>query len=383
MATCPACGHETLAGDRCARCGAAAAATSPFARPPVARLSPFARPPAAAAPPVGPAEGAPARPVAAPEPPIAASRRFSFHGTGASLFGVHVVNAFLTLATLGVYYFWAKTKIRSWTLSHAEFEGDRFAYHGTGGELFVGFLKALGILFVPAALLNLLPELLDAPAEVRSLAGLLGSLLVILFIPVAWVGARRYRLSRTSWRGIRFSFRGRVRDFVWLFVSGVLLSFLTFGVYYPFFVTRRQAFLVSHSWFGSARFAFDGNGRHLLGPFLGSVLLLPFTLGLSWFWFLAARHRLFVGHTTFGQARFASGVTAPRLAWLIVSNLLLVLVTVGLAWPWARVRAIRFTTRWVSLEGPLDLTPVRQDARDASTTGEGLAGFFDTDLGLG
>ena len=38
--------------------------------------------------------------------------RLLFHGTGGSLFGIHVVNVLLTLVTFGVYYFWAKTRVR-------------------------------------------------------------------------------------------------------------------------------------------------------------------------------------------------------------------------------------------------------------------------------
>ena len=43
-------------------------------------------------------------------------RRPSFHGSGGTLLGIHVVNVLLILVTLGVYYFWAKTRVRS---SHA------------------------------------------------------------------------------------------------------------------------------------------------------------------------------------------------------------------------------------------------------------------------
>ena len=42
-----------------------------------------------------------------------------------------------------------------------------------------------------------------------------------------------------------------------------------------------------------------------------------------------------------------------------------------------------FTLRYLALEGALDLSRVRQDAQAATATGEGLAGFFDVDLGVG
>lgn len=70
-------------------------------------------------------------------------------------------------------------------------------------------------------------------ATVAAVIVLYGFTLVIT--PVAIVGSRRYRLSRASWRGIRFSFEGRAREFARIFIPGALLSCLTLGLYYPFF----------------------------------------------------------------------------------------------------------------------------------------------------
>ena len=80
--------------------------------------------------------------------------------------------------------------------------------------------SGLVVIFVPVALLSVLPAAYGAPPPVRHSLSTLLWLLGLLLMPVAMVGARRYRLSRTSWRGIRFSFRGRLRDFVQLFVVG-------------------------------------------------------------------------------------------------------------------------------------------------------------------
>ena len=73
-------------------------------------------------------------------------RKLRFHGTGGSLFGIHIVNMLLTGLTLGIYYFWGKVKVRNYVFSQSEFEGDRFAYHGTGKELLLGWLKGMAIL---------------------------------------------------------------------------------------------------------------------------------------------------------------------------------------------------------------------------------------------
>jgi len=359
--TCPKCGLMQLAGPSCKSCGA-----------------PLGGPPRGAVPP-GVAAGSPPPPAGGE----AAVYRLTFHGTGGSLFGIHIVNTFLTIVTLGIYHFWGKVKVRRYLFGQTEFAGDRFAFHGTGRELCLGTLKAVGVFLLPIALLGYLPGLLGLPGWVDLLAGLLGYLLFMTFLPVAMVGARRYRLSRTSWRGIRFGFRGELWAFVKLFWAGGLLSAVTFGLYYPFFEMRRQAFLVQNSRFGTQRFDFDGAGRELVWSFLLTTLLLPVTFGLSWIWYLAKKRRCFWEHTHVGEASFRFPITGGKLLWLYAVDLLLLLSTLGLAWPWVVVRNSRFTCRHLRLVGRLDLESILQEAGEASSVGEGLAGFLDADLGLG
>src|ERR1051326_2924576 len=191
--TCPRCGRTGLSSDKCPQCGLVIplceAAIEKF------KLGASAGRPAPVVPqPVR----APATPrLAAPSTAPSITRRPTFHGRGGTLFGIHIVNVCLTLATVGVYTFWGKVRVRRYLLSQSDIDGDRFAYHGTGRELLLGFVKA--------ALVR------DAWAAAG--ARIVSSIVFAIFVPVALVGARRYRLSRTSWRGIRFSFDGRAREY--------------------------------------------------------------------------------------------------------------------------------------------------------------------------
>jgi uncharacterized membrane protein YjgN (DUF898 family) len=309
--------------------------------------------------------------------------RLRFHGRGRSLFGIHIVNVFLTLLTLGVYHFWAKARVRRYVFGQMAFAGDRFTFHGTGGEMLRGFAKALVIFGIPLALLNWSPRFFEAGSMVTYAASLIAYLFVLGFVPIARVGARRYRLSRTSWRGVRFSFRGRTGDYVRLFVAGSLLSTVTLGVYYPIFATRSQAFLIRHTRLGTVRFEFDGRGSDLIVRFMYTLLLTVPTLGLVWFWFIAAQRRYFWTHTHVMGARFACTITGGRLFRLKVGNLAIIVLTLGLGWPLALIRTARFQCRHLTLAGRLDLDGFRQDARTASAVGEGLLGFLDADLSLG
>ncbi len=384
--TCPKCGFAGVSSDRCPQCGVVIAlyqaSMDKLRRGPqaVARTGPAA--PTLAAPTAKPPTASVASP-AAPQPAgTNGARRARFTGSGAALFGIHVVNVLLTLLTLGVYFFWAKVKVRAYLFSQTDFESDRFAYHGTGREMLVGFLKALVFFFIPITLLSMLPELLGASLPIRYATNLLSYLLASCFVPMAMIGARRYRLSRTSWRGIRFSLRAQTWDFVRLWSWNTFLVAFTLGLYYPIYIMRRQDFMTRHMWFGSQRFGFDGRGRDLFWPFAGMLLLFPFTLGLSWFGFAAKKARYFAAHTTFGSARFASSMRALPLAWLTISNFVGLVFTLGLAWPWLSVRSLRFAYANLSLDGPLALEAITQQAQTVTATGEGLAGFLDADLGL-
>jgi uncharacterized membrane protein YjgN (DUF898 family) len=114
------------------------------------------------------------------------------------------------------------------------------------------------------------------------------------------------------------------------------------------------------------------------------VILLFFpTLGVIWFWYQAKKQRYFWEHTSLATAHFHSTVTGTRLFLLTVGNLVLLVATLGLGFPWIMVRNVRFTFRYLTLEGPLDLSGIQQEAQAATATGEALAGFLDAGLDLG
>ena len=404
---CPRCGSPAVERDKCAQCGVIAsvytAALEKMRRAP----TPTPSAPRAATPPTAPtastrADAAqPGRPTPTPSAPAATGvinpaatttatsaataavgpRRLAFHGSGGTLFGIYVVNILLTIATFGMYRFWGRVKIRRYMLSQTGFDGDRFAYHGTGKELLLGFVKALLFVGMPITALSVAARL-SGDKTIHIATQVFISLLILVFIPIAMVGARRYRLSRTSWRGIRFSFRGQVWAFVRVFLLASILSTLTLTLYYPFFQTRQQAFMVSHSYFGRRRFRFDGRGHDLLGAYVIALLLLVPTLGLYLFWFNARKARYFWEHTYFETARFRSTMTGGRLMAQTLANWIMLILTLGLAWPWVLVRRTRFEFAYLTVEGPLDLTGIVQEPQLATATGDALSSLLGADVGF-
>ena len=312
--------------------------------------------------------------------------KLRYHGEGGALFGLMIVNVLLSIITLGIYSFWAKNKVREFHYGHTSLDGDRFASHGTGGELFAGALKA-------GLLMGLLGGGLTAITEM-SRRGLIDPLvmfgavaafyLAIFFLMVIAVnGARRYRLTRSSWRNIRFSFHGRWQQFLGVVVGGAVLSVITLGLYTPWFQNSRRAFFVRNARFGSEPFLYDGKGKALFTEYLKALRLTLPTLGLIWVWYAAFKHRYFWNHTAMRGARFRSTVSGGQLFGLIFTNGLLVLITFGLAMPWAITRTHTFYCNALSLHGTVDWAAIEQRAQTATATAEGLAESFDVDIGLG
>lgn len=328
---------------------------------------------------------------------------FSFHGRGGTFFGIQVVNLLLTLMTLGWYHFWAKAKVRRYLFSQTECAGDRFAYHGTGKELYKGFLKAMVVFGIPYLCLTAATQFFDLPSWISFILRSLGGILLLLYVPIAMVAARRYRCSRASWRGIRFCFHGQTWDFLKLHFTGWLFTAISLGIYYPYFLTRRYAFLVSHTSVGTQPFTFDGHARRLARAFAATLflsylivmgwvlllavklenggllfLLLPLILGPLWTGFLARKHNFLWCHTLIASSRFESTVTWQRLLTLYLGNAALLLLTAGVAWPWVTIRNAGFLLSNLTLRGPVDFEHILQNAAHASTTGEGLSNLLDT-----
>ena len=308
-----------------------------------------------------------------------ASRRLSFQGDGGDLFGIYIVNLLLSVLTLGVYYFWGKVKVRQYLYSQSEFEGDRFAFHGNGKELFIGWLKAAVAVGLFFGVMIAIQSVWQGPTgETLTNLFFYGSLLIL--IPVVIVGSRRYRLSRTSWRGIRFSFRGHAKELIRTFARDGILTGLTFGIYYSWLLNNIRKFVARNSCFGNTSFDYDGDGGDLFGIHIKGFFLTLLTFGLYWFWFSAEKQRYYWDHTSFGTARFRSTVTGGELLGLKVVNWLLLGFSLGLAYPWVRVRETQFLFDHLVIEGLLDLASIQQEARTASATGEGMAEFLETDF---
>jgi uncharacterized membrane protein YjgN (DUF898 family) len=114
---------------------------------------------------------------------------------------LRIKGASLLMFTLGLYRFWFATDVRRFLWSNTETKGDTLEYTGLATELLVGFLFAVAIL-VPLYTVFAIGALEFSPRAPVSVAA--GIILITLLAEFALYRARRYRLTRTVFRGVQF-----------------------------------------------------------------------------------------------------------------------------------------------------------------------------------
>src|SRR6516164_3579077 len=137
--------------------------------------------------------------------PLPAAGRVQFLGKEGAYWRLRIKGAALLVVTLGIYRFWLSTDVRRYLWSNTEIAGDTLEYNGLATELLVGFLFAIAIL-VPLYMGLAIAALEIESVAVRPVA--IGLLILALLGEYALYRARRYRLTRTVFRGVRFDQHG-------------------------------------------------------------------------------------------------------------------------------------------------------------------------------
>ncbi|MGE0824654.1 MAG: YjgN family protein [Candidatus Binatia bacterium] len=304
-------------------------------------------------------------------------RRFRCDGETEDLFRIFLPNVLLNILTLGLYRFWGKTRIRQYMWSQSSFDREQFEYTGRGSELFRGFLWALAVtggLIAVARGSSFWLFVVDPQLE-RMIRVVVTYILYIL-IGVGTYSARRYLLSRTRWRGIRFAQTGSAFGYAKAKVSLQGMSALTLGLYIPFMRHHLASYKLNNTWFGSEQLVYDGEGRDLLKPFLWAYLLFLPTLGLSWFWYRATEYRYIAEHIRLQDVRFCTTISGSELLRLTLGNWVLLIATLGLAYPLTLMRKARVLSQHLRIDGEFNYALITQNAYEAPVTGEGLVGVF-------
>lgn len=370
-----------------------------------------------------------------------AIRPFTWAGSPWALAGLCLLNGVLSLLTVGIYSFWGRTEIRRRMCSSVHFLGEPLVYHGTGRELLRGFLAVLVVLLAPLFIIGSLVVIYFGQASATFGFYQIGLFAVVypILTAVAFYRARRYRLARTSWRGIRGSLAGSSGYYGFMSWALALAYPLTLFWVAPYRALVLQRLLVKDTSLGAETLRFEGVARTLYGRYallwFGSIVLflgmaggIAMALGrrvdvqnLYWWVTLSARDwgkiagiviaaifiwslmssfyyaKLYnhIARSTFiGEAGMEAGAAAGRangaphfdldvrgrhIMWLFFTNSLITYLSLYVLRPIATARSMKYYAERLRLVGPFEPALLLQNPNAVDQTGEGLAQAFDLD----
>lgn len=303
-----------------------------------------------------------------------------FNGNHGQFVGLRIANNLLTAITLGFYYPWAKVSILKYLYSETEFMQTRFVFHGLGKEVFKGFIKAILIF---GALYGFLLFAISTKNQSMFYIGFIVFYIgFFLLIPLAIHGSYRYRLSRTSWRGIHFGYRGNLKEFYRLYLKNILLTVVTLGIYSSWMHVQVHSYIRRNIRFGSIEFRYDGQGKDLFFIKLKGVLLSIVTFGIYSFWYYKNLIAFEVNNTKMIQngkeIELKSTLTAGQIFSMLITNYFIIIFTFGIGIGIAINRVLRVAFENITFEEEIDADAILQtEEAYTDATGDDLAGFLD------
>jgi uncharacterized membrane protein YjgN (DUF898 family) len=306
----------------------------------------------------------PQPPALPPEPessPTEENIELSYTGRWQDIAKLALVNSLLTFMTLGIYSFWGRVRIRKYLWSHTQVNRSPLEYHGTGGQLFIGFLL-ITILFLVVnfgfqALQNALIQAAISTGSLGAASPIIGfSSLIMMTIYVAFFAyiiysVRRYWLAMTSWRGIRLRQGGKRGTMLGLALPRALLTVVTLGFAYPWLALRAERYAYSQSFVGSRQFSFDAE----VGPLVRGWL--PIWLSYFFVILIPAVGIIAIVASTAGTE--SDGNSAQKFReifgnsgpWIISAYTLIAILVTMAAYAFFRARLFNVGVSGISLGG--------------------------------
>jgi uncharacterized membrane protein YjgN (DUF898 family) len=253
-------------------------------------------------------------------------------------------------------------------------------------------------------------------------------LAIAVALPWLLRNSLRFRLYNSSWRGMRFHFRGSVGGSYRVFLLNGFLTLITLYIMAPFMHQRLKAYQHDNSWFGRTRFSFHARAgqfyliyllllaaivaliivisksglvgglsamvqmqrhgghvdpRALFRAILiiyGALILTGILIGPI---FHALITNLVWNNTRLGEHRIQCDISPVALMWISLSNFVLVVITLGLFVPWAMVRMVRIQLNAMRFLPAGDLQEfVSAEPETLGAVGEEAVTAFDFDISL-
>lgn len=192
-----------------------------------------------------------------------------YAGRRGPLFRLALKTGLLSVATLGMYRFWMKTRLRRYYWSAVRPGGAPMEYVGEPLEKLLGFLTAVVFMAFYIGIVNLILMFFSFTLFQSNFAAyalsFVGVLPIVFF---AQYRARRYILARTRWRGIRFGLEPGAWGYAWRAALLWLVTLASLGILWPLKTFRLEKYRTEHSYFGENRLVQGGRWTQLMRAML-------------------------------------------------------------------------------------------------------------------
>jgi uncharacterized membrane protein YjgN (DUF898 family) len=211
--------------------------------------------------------------------PAAQPLRFSFSGRGRDYLSLWLSNWILTIATLGIFSAWAKVRRLQYVHQNTLLGGSAFGFHGAPASILIGRIIAIALLIF----INL--SSIFENIAVLGVASASFTLILYIAYPFFIYSSMRFYSRNSSYRNVRFQFKGDLGELYVIYILGGLLTTFTFGLGYPYLAYRVRRYHVENNHWGNNKMAFNANKSMFFWIyFLHSILTLvlyAFVVGLG------------------------------------------------------------------------------------------------------
>jgi uncharacterized membrane protein YjgN (DUF898 family) len=351
----------------------------------------------------------------------------SFTGSGAEYFRIWVVNLLLTVATLGIYSAWAKTRRLQYFYRNTHLAGASFDFRGNPKAILRGRILAVIVL-----------ASYHYAFGFSMAAGVVVVALLLAGLPFMMRSALRFRLSNTWYRGLPFGFAGGalpaygayLPPIAMFVLPGALIALMpgkpivtaVFLLYlaWPLMHGAMKRYQHGNLMYGDQRAGFTLGSTELAAPyvvvfvaglvaiavygmliyaafagrharpgtgtgmtlFIVATVLLYLSFLLSGLFVMVRINNMAWSDTHFPGVRIDS---AMRLrSWLVLQaiNVVLTLLTLGLYRPFAAVRSWRYRLAHMEIDahGGFNAALGMAGRRDVTAAGDGTADFLGVDI---
>jgi uncharacterized membrane protein YjgN (DUF898 family) len=349
--------------------------------------------------------------------------RVTFTGSAREYFRIWIVNLLLTVTTLGLYSPWAKVRKRRWFYTNTWLGDGNFEYHADPVRILKGRLLAAAAFVFYGVTAYLTPRI-----------GAVALLVVAGAAPWMWLRSLAFAAANSSYRNVRFRFRGRYRDALRAMaplaigplavlvdpapslegaagLTELLAPTALLLLAYPAMVGARHRLRVDGTAYGTTALRCRARLRQFYGVYLASaIVVLVLVAGLALlvhdvgtpsalvallgayvtvpivFYGLTTAEvtNLVLNGTEAGEhGRFVSTLSPAKLARLYLTNVVAVSLSGGLLVPWAAVRTARYRASALAFATSAGLDLFAAVPRgDVAAAGEELTEMFDFGMSL-